>query len=291
MPTGRLSLLVISTQQLWALLCAGRRKALFGAVVTSLVFGVASALSPDYWWYAVLRAFTGAWYTGGLGRAAPSVARSMVIAQLLGGNGWLQSSSSLEWLYLFCRLWQQRDRHHLLRAGGGAGRALLAGHLRHLPGGLLLLCTAPQPQMDCIPNCVLGERLAGVRVFLIVNRPGRHIPLQGCAFTVGACLLAPMAALVRPWRPLLVFASLPMAAYLLLWPAVHESPRWLLVAGRKVGDSGLGFEVVPQSSVAAASARRLALLPALILPLSNCLLLLPARPMHLKASWWKLTRV
>lgn len=58
--------------------------------------------------------------------------------------------------------------------------------------------------------------------------------LQGCAFTLGACLLAPMAFLVRPWRPLLVLASLPMAAYLLLWPAVHESPRWLLVAGRKV---------------------------------------------------------
>lgn len=49
-----------------ALLHAGRRKALFGAVVTSLVFGVASALSPDYWWYAVLRAFTGASYTGHL---------------------------------------------------------------------------------------------------------------------------------------------------------------------------------------------------------------------------------
>ena len=70
-----------------------------------------------------------------------------------------------------------------------------------------------------------------------MSRPGCHVPLQGCAFTVGACLLAPMAFLVRPWRPLLVFASLPMAAYLLLWPAVHESPRWLLVAGRKVGDS------------------------------------------------------
>lgn len=39
---------------------------------------------------------------------------------------------------------------------------------------------------------------------------------------------------VRPWRPLMVFAALPMAAYLLLWPAVLESPRWLLVAGRKV---------------------------------------------------------
>jgi predicted MFS family arabinose efflux permease len=38
---------------------AGRRKALFGAVATSLVFGVLSALSPDYWWYAVLRALTG----------------------------------------------------------------------------------------------------------------------------------------------------------------------------------------------------------------------------------------
>jgi hypothetical protein len=89
--------------------------------------------------------------------------------------------------------------------------------------------------MAYIPNYVLGQRLARGPAFLIVDRPGRHIPLQGCAFTVGACLLAPMAALVRPWRPLLVFASLPMAAYLLLWPAVHESPRWLLVAGRKVG--------------------------------------------------------
>ena len=91
----------------------------------------------------------------------------------------------------------------------------------------------------CVPNCILNQRLASGLVFLIVNRPGRHILLQGCAFTVGACLLAPMAALVRPWRPLLVFASLPMAAYLLLWPAVHESPRWLLVAGRKVGYCGI----------------------------------------------------
>lgn len=43
----------------WMVLSAGRRKALFAAVATSLVFGVASALSPDYWWYAVLRALTG----------------------------------------------------------------------------------------------------------------------------------------------------------------------------------------------------------------------------------------
>jgi hypothetical protein len=55
--------------------------------------------------------------------------------------------SSFEWLYLFCRLWQQRHRHHLLRAGGGAGRALLAGHLRHLPGGLHLPFIASQPQL------------------------------------------------------------------------------------------------------------------------------------------------
>lgn len=54
---------------------------------------------------------------------------------------------------------------------------------------------------------------------------------------MGACLLALMAWVVRPWRPLMVFAALPMAAYLLLWPAVHESPRWLLVAGRKVCQS------------------------------------------------------
>ena len=40
------------------------------------------------------------------------------------------------WSGVPCRLWQQRHRHHLLRAGGGAGWSLLAGHLRHLPGGL-----------------------------------------------------------------------------------------------------------------------------------------------------------
>ncbi len=38
----------------------GRRRALFATVATSLVFGLASALSPDYWWYVVMRGFTGA---------------------------------------------------------------------------------------------------------------------------------------------------------------------------------------------------------------------------------------
>lgn len=67
-------------------------------------------------------------------------------------------------------------------------------------------------------------------------RPKR-LNAQGCFFTLGACLTALIAWSVRPWRPLMALAALPMAAYLLLWPAVHESPRWLLVAGRKVGCS------------------------------------------------------
>ena len=39
---------------------------------------------------------------------------------------------------------------------------------------------------------------------------------------------------VPQWRPLVALAALPMAMYMLLFPAVQESPRWLLVAGRKV---------------------------------------------------------
>ena len=34
--------------------------------------------------------------------------------------------------------------------------------------------------------------------------------------------------------PFLMYALTAGGLYMLLWPAIHESPRWLLVAGRKV---------------------------------------------------------
>ena len=231
-------------------------------MVTSLVFGVASALSPDYWWYAVLRALTGAWYTGGLGRAAPSVARSMV-------NG---AVTRWQWL---AAVVSSLERGYPSAGFGNSGIGIICFVLAVEPVGPSWRGTCGIFQVGCscrtshhnlqlgpVLDHVLGQRPASARVLLICNRLGCRVPLQGCAFTVGACLLAPMAALVRPWRPLLVFASLPMAAYLLLWPAVHESPRWLLVAGRKVGECALGFWdlVVPQSAGAAAPPLRLVLL-------------------------------
>lgn len=50
----------------------------------------------------------------------------------------------------------------------------------------------------------------------------------------GAMAMVLLAWLVRPWRVLAAASAATQAAYMLLWPAVHESPRWLLVAGRKV---------------------------------------------------------
>lgn len=85
---------------------AGRRKALFAAVTTSLVFGVASALAPDYWWYAVLRAGTGECYHA-------------LNHRLLGLEAAFEASKqSCHVMCAHCRLWQQWHRHHLLRAGG-----------------------------------------------------------------------------------------------------------------------------------------------------------------------------
>eukprot|EP00897_Mesotaenium_endlicherianum_P004088 jgi/Mesen1/3707/ME000202S02790 len=51
-------------------------------------------------------------------------------------------------------------------------------------------------------------------------------------FAVGIMGLSVAAYLVPRWRALTLLMSLPSALYLLLWGAIDESPRWLLVRGR-----------------------------------------------------------
>ena len=57
-------------------------------------------------------------------------------------------------------------------------------------------------------------------------------------FFTGGCLLAPgLAWAVPAWRPQTVLASIPGLLFLAAWGLVQESPRWLLVSGRKVPTS------------------------------------------------------
>lgn len=52
-------------------------------------------------------------------------------------------------------------------------------------------------------------------------------------FILGEFVLVGIAAAFRPWRALCFACAAVNAAALGLWPLLPESPRWLLVRGRK----------------------------------------------------------
>lgn len=53
-------------------------------------------------------------------------------------------------------------------------------------------------------------------------------------FALGASLAALLAWALPGWRALSLVAALASLAYVASWSFVHESPRWLLLRGRKV---------------------------------------------------------
>lgn len=57
--------------------------------------------------------------------------------------------------------------------------------------------------------------------------------LQGFV-SVGGCVATLLAAAAPGWRLLSLLCALLSLAYLGTWSYVHESPRWLLLRGRKV---------------------------------------------------------
>lgn len=51
-------------------------------------------------------------------------------------------------------------------------------------------------------------------------------------YTIGLCMLAVVAYLVRDWRHLTLATSVPFILYYFYWFVLPESPRWLLAKGR-----------------------------------------------------------
>ncbi|KAL3283097.1 hypothetical protein HHI36_006256 [Cryptolaemus montrouzieri] len=51
-------------------------------------------------------------------------------------------------------------------------------------------------------------------------------------YTIGLCMLAGVAYLIRDWRYLTLATSLPFLLYYFYWLFLPESPRWLLAKGR-----------------------------------------------------------
>jgi OCT family organic cation transporter-like MFS transporter 4/5 len=47
-------------------------------------------------------------------------------------------------------------------------------------------------------------------------------------FAVGEAIISVIAMLVRDWRTFHIVTSAPLFAFLLLWPLMNESPRWLI---------------------------------------------------------------
>lgn len=125
----------------------------------------------------------------------------------------------------------------------GRRRALFASVLASFLTGIGV-GTSPSYWWYCSWRLALGLANSGIGIIVFclalepigVSRRGAAGVLQGVFFTLGSMAAVFLAWLVRPWRLLSLSSSAPQGLFLLLWPVVRESPRWLLVAGRK-GDA------------------------------------------------------
>lgn len=72
-----------------------------------------------------------------------------------------------------------------------------------------------------------------------------YSPRLQAFFSLGACLAVLLAWVVPGWRALSLLSALGSLAFMATWSYVHESPRWLLLRGRKVGTGRRGAQESP----------------------------------------------
>lgn len=122
----------------------------------------------------------------------------------------------------------------------GRRKALFATVLASFLTGIGV-STSPTYWWYCGGRLATGLANSGIGIIVFclalepigISRRGAAGVLQGVFFTLGSLTTVLLAWLIRPWRLLALSSAVPQGIFLLLWPAVRESPRWLLVAGRK----------------------------------------------------------
>ncbi|KAM0894312.1 hypothetical protein ACQ4PT_024497 [Festuca glaucescens] len=201
----------------------GRKGALLVACILNAVFGLLTAVAPNYWVYVALRLITG-FSTGSVGLCSFVLANEPIGPSLRG-------MASMFTFYFF-----SGGEEFLGRKG-----ALLVACILNAVFGLLT-AVAPNYWVYVALRLITGFSTGNVGLcsFVLANEPigpshrGMASMFTFYFFSGGIAILAGIAALFQSsWRALYVVTSLPSLVYVLaVLPFVSESPRWYLVRRR-----------------------------------------------------------
>lgn len=105
----------------------------------------------------------------------------------------------------------------------------------------LLSSLAPSYWYYCVFNLLIGVGFGGegLAAFVLMTEligpawRGKAGIATQFLFALGECLIALLAFLIHPWRQLTMAVAILTFSFFFTWPSVPESPKWLLVNGRK----------------------------------------------------------